>query len=764
MGVVGNRQGNPSLSLRESTRMSLVTARPMSPPFLEALVYSLLAFVFLIPQSLSPSSRIAYVGDSLESVAIVGFLGRQIVSDPAHLFDAGFLHPQPNALTLTDHRLLPSIVVAPVLWISKNPVLAYNTALLIVFLLAAFGGRSLALVLGLGRIPSGFAGALFAFHTYAINEAPRLNIVSHGFVAFALGALVQWLRTGDNRDRWRFALFLLLQGFSANYHLLYGVLLSSLLVLTFGIARPRLATARLAGLVIPGMAAAILFLPILVPYLRTISGLELVRSRPRGIDLLHYFSTSSTNWVWGSMGPTARLQQQGPHFVGLVAMGLALLGLLLALRRSEHVAKHRAWVFATTALVAVLVTFSLGDRLIIAGRDLGPGPYGLLYDFVPGFKLVRIPERLGLFVMLGVGLLGAVTLERLASRGRSGLALVLGAAAVFEHLSPLPISTEIPRPSELPAVYRWLASQPPEPVAELPVRGEALIRQETTEMFFATYHRQREPLGYTAYPTLLSKVIRRALLEFPSEACLTVLTRIGVHRAIVHEGRDVAPDLRNQIFNFGPPDRERRFADAVAEAQLDVLANSHVAERSGRIVREARFGPWAAGSMSEAGERVYRFDQPVQVTPAPRPQGTSVAATRLRLRTKDGDATNAFDGRLDTSFVLDRPLRGDEFIEARFDESIAVAGVELLLRHESAWPTRFRLAVLRDDRQWVEVARWDGSHLVQLVDGLLKDPRVGSIGFVLSGDPVRGVSLLPQPGGTSVAGWNLPELRILERP
>ena len=93
-----------------------------------------------------------------------------------------------------------------------------------------------------------------------------------------------------------------------------------------------------------------------------------------------------------------------------------------------------------------------------------------------------------------------------------------------------------------------------------------------------------------------------------------------------------------------------------------------------------------------------------------------------------------------------------------------VTGVEIVLRHESAWPTRFRLAVLRDDRQWVEVARWDGSHLVQLVDGLLKDPRVGSIGFVLSGDPVRGVSLLPQLGGTSVAGWNLPELRILERP
>ena len=733
-------------------------------PLIEALVYSILTVVFLIPQSLSPGSRIAYVGDSLESVAIVGFLGRQIVSDPGHLFDAGFLHPQPNALTLTDHRLLPSALAAPVLWLSGNPVLAYNVALLIAFVCAAFGGRSLAKALGLGRWPAGYAGALFAFHTYAINEAPRLNIVSHGFVAFALGALVEWLETGATAARWRFALFLLLQGYCANYHLLYGVLLSSMVILIWSLARPRLALSRISGLVVPGFAAVLLFLPILIPYLRTMSGLELVRSRPKGIDLLHYFSTSPSNWVWGSIGPPARLQQQGPHFVGFAALGLALTGLFFSLRKAGTSSKHRAWTLGAAVLVGILMALSLGDRWLVAGTDLGPGPYGFLYDYVPGFKLVRIPERLGLFVMLGVGLLGAVSIERLTGAGRRGAAVALATIAIFEHLSPLALTTEIPKPAELPAVYKWLAAQPPEPVAEIPIRGEALIRQETIEMFFATYHHQREPLGYTAYPTLLSKVVRRALLEFPSEACLTVLDRIGVHRVIVHEGRDIAPDLRNQIFNFGPQDRERRFAEAVADAGLDVGANTALAARSGRLSREARFGPWEAGSLSEAGEIVYRFDPGNAIEAAPRPRGTRVASTRLQLRTKEGDAGEAFDDRTDTSYVLGRPLRGDEFIEARFAKPIAVSGVELVLRHESAWPTRFRIAVLREDGQWVEAARWDGAHLVQLVEGLLKDPRAGTIGFVLGGERVLGVSLLPQIGGTSASGWSLPELRILEKP
>lgn len=732
-------------------------------PLLEALAYSLLAVIFLVPQSLSPASRIAYVGDSLESVAIVGFLGRQIVTDPGRLFDAGFLHPQPNALSLTDHRLLPSLLAAPALWLSGNPVLAYNLALLLVFVWAALGGRSLAMALGLGRIPAGYAGALFAFHTYAINEAPRLNIVSHGFVAFALGALVEWLETGANAARWRFAFFLLLQGYCANYHLLYGVLLSSLVILIWSVARPRLALSRIFGLIVPGLSAVLLFLPILIPYLRTMSGLELVRSRPRGIDLLHYFSTSPSNWVWGAIGPPARLQQQGPHFVGFAALTLAVWGLLLALRKGRPESEHRAWAIGAFVLTFVLVALSLGDRLAVAGTDLGPGPYGFLYDYVPGFKLVRIPERLGLFVLLGVGLLGAIGVERLfQGRGR-GVALAVATIAIFEHLSPLALTTEIPRPAELPAVYKWLAAQPPEPVAEIPVRGEALIRQETIEMFFATYHGQREPLGYTAFPTLLSKVVRRALLEFPSEACLTVLDRIGVHRVIVHEGRDIAPDLRNQIFNFGPQDRERRFAEAVADAGLDVVANAALAERSGRLSREARFGPWQAGSLSEQGESVYRFER-AGVAAAERPRGRPVETARLRLRTKEGDAAEAFDGRTDTSYVLGRPLRGDEFIEARFAEPIAVSGVELVLRHDSAWPTRFRIAVLREDGQWVEAARWDGPHFVQLVDGLLKDPRAGTIGFVLSGERVRGVSLLPQVGGTSASGWSLPEFRVLEQP
>src|SRR5438046_565587 len=149
-------------------------------------LYVVLALASFYPQSLYPRDTIAYVGDSLESVYIVAWNVHQFFRAPAHLFDANVLYPLPRALAFTDHRLLPSLAVAPVVWATGNPVLATNVAIALVSVLAAFGARRLATVLALPPIAAWAAGALYAFHTYQVNEAPRLNIIAHGFIPFAL--------------------------------------------------------------------------------------------------------------------------------------------------------------------------------------------------------------------------------------------------------------------------------------------------------------------------------------------------------------------------------------------------------------------------------------------------------------------------------------------------------------------------------------------------------------------------------------------------
>src|SRR5262249_14321336 len=131
--------------------------------------------------SLHPIDTVAYIGDSLESVYLVAWNTHQFFRNPLHLFEANVFYPQAHSLAFTDHRLLPSLIVAPVAWVSGNPVLAYNVAVALASFLAAFTARALSLRLGADAVGAWAAGALYAFHTYQVHEAPRLNIIFHGF-------------------------------------------------------------------------------------------------------------------------------------------------------------------------------------------------------------------------------------------------------------------------------------------------------------------------------------------------------------------------------------------------------------------------------------------------------------------------------------------------------------------------------------------------------------------------------------------------------
>src|SRR5262249_51729818 len=115
-------------------------------------------------------------------------------------------------------------------------------------------------------------------------------------------------------------------------------------------------------------------------------------------------------------------------------------------------------------------------------------------------------------------------------------------------------------------------------------------------------------------------------------------------------------------------------------------------------------------------------------------------------------------------WTVSRPLLGDELLEVTFDGPLRLAGVRLPLRRDSVYPTRFRLAVLTPERRWVEAARFDDAHALQLLEQLLADPRNAAMGFDLGGRECRGLSLLVEEGGTSFDGWSVPEVEVLLPP
>ena len=702
-------------------------------------MYAALLVLSFYPQSLRPHDTVAYIGDSLACVYLVGWLDQQLLRDPVHWYDANVLFPNRRTLTLGDHQFLPSLVVGPVFWATNNSVLAYNVSIAIACLLAAFALRHLATQLGIGAAGAWAAGALYAFNTYQVNEGPRLMLLYHGFIPLAVAELVAYLHSGTKKHVWRLALVMLLQALCSNYHLAYGSFLVGLVTLMFLLVKPANTMRKLPSLAVASAVAAVLYLPVILPYVQNAIDYRYTRELPSGVDLTHYVSTTPTNIWYGAIGAEVRLQQQGPHFIGFVALGCALLALgAWAFRRLpelNHVLLRASiWIPISAALALLFIALSLGKDMVLSGETLGPGPYRILFNYVPGFQLIRIPERLGLIAMMFVGLLVGMGLTLLDRWGFRRVALFLAVMVPLEHISPLPVTDRIPVGSDVPAVYDWLKRDKARAVAEVPIHGEALIRKETLEMYFSTRHLKPIIHGYTSYPPMMTSVLRRLAEQFPDDVSLTGLSRVGVDTVVVHRGRP--------------------HGDAVyGKLQEQVSA--------GFLERVARFAGESARVYEGTADEVYRIVVAPTMSVAPLPEGRRLADSSWHYRTRSGVPLAAADGDLSTAWEVRGPLAGDEFFEVTFDEPVRVSGVLLRLRQDSTFPTRFKIGARRLDGQWVPLAFYDAAHQLQLLERLLAAPLEPQLGFDWRDQEITGIIVMFDDGGHSALGWSIPEIEIL---
>src|SRR6185295_20401989 len=117
---------------------------------------------------------------------------------------------------------------------------------------------------------------------------------------------------------------------------------------------------------------------------------------------------------------------------------------------------------------------------------------------------IRVPSRFTILSVLSLGVLAGIGFDWLTRRFRSSsqgvLAAVCAALLLVEFAVPW---TTTPRHVDIPAVDRWLDSQPkPFVVAEVPLPsygsgGNAWERRQTEFMLHATAHWQKTVHGYS---------------------------------------------------------------------------------------------------------------------------------------------------------------------------------------------------------------------------------------------------------------------------
>ena len=520
---------------------------------------------------------------------LIDFLAGKPVSD---FWDGRIFYPAPLTLAYSEHLVVPSALALPLVAATGNVVLSYNVLLLSSFFLSAFGVFLLVRDLTGHTAAAFLAGLFYGFSPYRVDQLPHLQVLSSQWLPFALLGLRRFVASGRPLPLALSALALVAQGLSCGYYVLYFLpaagIYAAFELLRQGRDRdPR----RILGLALAAAAVSAVTLPFLLPY-REINRLGLlVRHRSEvelySADILSSLTAPENLRLWGGVLNAYR-RAEGALFLGFVPVALAAAAVVAGARRVRRtlarsprpVSVLRSAVLSETVfLLAAAVTtwiLALGPVIRFHGRAiLGPGPYALLYDHVPGFDGLRVPSRLTMLLALLLAILAGKGAAALLGRDRRGVLLAAGLALLFlVEATAVPIGVlrvaETPalRPlvgREAPAIYRHVAQLPPEAIlVELPV---ASATEELWSMIPALQHGHRIVNGYSGlFPASYVPLRPGFVLQEPERAWAAVAAAGATH-VIVHQGVWPVERKGERVIAW----LEARGARALATEDRDVL-------------------------------------------------------------------------------------------------------------------------------------------------------------------------------------------------
>ena len=86
------------------------------------LLYAALTVAMTYPQVTVLDRGVSVdIGDPLLSTWRLAWIAHQLPRDPLHLFDANIFYPEPRTLAYSDAMLVPSLTVAPLVWLGCLP-------------------------------------------------------------------------------------------------------------------------------------------------------------------------------------------------------------------------------------------------------------------------------------------------------------------------------------------------------------------------------------------------------------------------------------------------------------------------------------------------------------------------------------------------------------------------------------------------------------------------------------------------------------------
>lgn len=575
-------------------------ARRGVEPVVVTLLFILLTLLMTWPWALHMGEAINPFGDVVVQMTSLRWNAHALTTNPAGLFQAPFFYPYRNSLAFSENLIGETILTLPILLLSGNPALASNFYILLTFVLTGLFTYLLVRDLTGSRLAGLLSGVAFAFSPFRFMQMGHLHMLSTQWFPFTLWALRRGLGVLDYgqwtsrfgpvqqksivRHPWAvFWLILAALGFVAmglssiyyTYFLAFAVTLYLLwwLVSEWRVAR-RVADVQWGPVVVGSSLALVItglvLAPVFWPYVQSNQDLGFSRSiyevRNWSANWSYYRNVLQSNWLYGQFLAPSWASAAGERelFPGIIASLLALVGVVFGQGRAR-------WYYPILGIFALIMTFGLSHNLPGTSREI-PLPYAFFYDWLPGFKALRVPVRFAvlldfaIYVLAGYGLarllslrrqpesvdakpenLGAIVLntraltpielEVMSNPKRRWPLIVAGALTLLvlmEFVNPLDTSNRRDVAAQLATIepYGWLAR--PEnkgPVLELPMSAD---QPDVWYTFFATKDWQPLVNGWSSFVPPGTVRLKQALDAFPDPLTVTMLQGLEVRNIVVH--------------------------------------------------------------------------------------------------------------------------------------------------------------------------------------------------------------------------------------
>jgi hypothetical protein len=282
-------------------------------------------------------------------------------------WNAPAFYPAAGVLAYSENLLSLAPLTGPIGWLTHSPLLAYNAAFLLSYVLCGLGAYGLAFVLTRSHEASFVAAIAFAFAPYRLSHTQHLQLLSSYWMPVAVAALHLYLRA----PRWRwaglFAAAWVLQALASGYYLFFLTSFVGLWLIWFVPGRLAIRHAwRLAAAWAIGIA---LLAPILLGYRSIHAAYGFRRSRVELVnyaaDVMGLFSSSPDSRLWGWLH--GAVSSESEQFPGLTIAMLLLVGSCTTRRPRDSDA-------GTAASERAPLAFYLSAAAVAWLLSLGPAP------------------------------------------------------------------------------------------------------------------------------------------------------------------------------------------------------------------------------------------------------------------------------------------------------------------------------------------------------------------------------------------------------